>query len=910
MQPSEHFSEETRVDDECASASRTLLAGEMTPRQLMADYFREIEMMLDQSGTCIWMNCAAEELSGYSVETLRALNLEEGISVLVAEEDHEVVRSAVSDALLKRRKSLLDLRFFPSEGGMRHCHVSFIPVLNAAGWVEGVQIRGFDLTAWENASDEVRELVSQQRIVLDSLPHISLMVGLDFRIFYSNQSARTAGVEPGDHVWTALGIDSDSSGTGPGGVSERLLECFHECVKEKSVRKIQNISYRLGLCDLMFAPCGREAFFLYVLDVTAERAAAKALDRVEKHSRLIMEVILQGILQVEPDGRIVFANPAAQQLSGYSDIEIGKVSFQMLFAGGASLIETRYETLSSGEPVVCEDTLICSDHHCVPVLLSLAPVIDNEGRFQGFITSVVDISQRKKNEVERARLSAAVTQTDEAIVIVEESSRMVYVNPAFERLTGYSEEEVLGKTLDILRCEEPGDAGCQQLWAAISEGRAWSGRLPARRKDGRYYTEQCVVSPVYDPNNGPVCFVLFKRDISEQVKKEEQYRHLQKMDALGRLAGGVAHDFNNLLQGIFGLCDVMLMNAVDPQEFEQCVKDIREEARRGSDLTRQLLAFSRKERQTFSLVDLNTIVSEQRKMLKRLIGKHIKLVLDIHEDGARVSAVPAQMEQVLMNLCVNAKDAMPDGGVLKIGTEVVEMDGTAVPDHPELGNGHYVCLSVEDSGVGMDKKVLDRLFEPFFTTKPKDKGTGLGLSLVFSIVDRHGGWISTDSRVGEGTVFRVFFPQADAVEGAADGEPERGKDICSSRGGGAYVLLIDDDPLVRKFSIRALEKSGFRVACAENADQARQFFDRDKDRFDLIFSDIVLPGKNGYDLVREFALEKPDLPIILCSGFHESIVSVDKIREEGLSFLQKPFSVQEMLETLVLALGRTGKERG
>lgn len=878
-------------------AEKELPVMQLTPQHLMADYFREVEMMLDRSGQVVWMNRAAQELIGYTVESLRESTGGGNLSVLVEEEDQAPVRAAFYAARDERQKRMLDIRFLLRDGSVRRCHVCFIPVSNSTGRVDGVQVRGFDLTAWDHASEEVRELVAQQRILLDSLPHISLMVGGDYQIFFSNQAGRAAGLEPGGQLWEALGILSGRDNLGA-----RVDEASRLCLQSRMPQKIKDVPYRLGLCDLMIAPCGRESFFVYVMDVTAERTAAEALDRVEKHSRLIMEVILQGILQVETDGRIIFANPAALQLSGYSGVEIAQVSFQMLFAGGASLIETRQKALASGEPVVCEETLICNDHRCVPVLLSLAPVIDSQGECQGFITSVVDISQRKKNEEERARLSAAVTQTDEAILIVEESNRVVYVNPAFERLTGYSEEEVIGKSLDFYKSNEHEDAAYREMRTAISEGRAWSGRVNGERKGGASYVEHCVVSPVYDPQDGQTCFVLFKRDISDHVKKDEQYRHLQKMNALGRLAGGVAHDFNNLLQGIFGLCDVMLMHVVDPHEYEQCVREIREEARRGSELARQLLAFSRKERQTFTPVNLNQIVEEQRKMLKRLIGRNIKLVLDLDEEIGPISAVPAQMEQVLMNLCVNAKDAMPKGGVLTLSSSVVDASEVTAPERAGNELGQYVCLSVRDTGIGMDAEVLDHLFEPFFTTKPKDQGTGLGLSLVFGIVDQHGGWVVADSQPGEGSVFRVCLPLADVEPGSPD-ECKLGNDqLCERTGQGEYVLLIDDDPMVRKCSIRALEKAGFHVACAENGQQARRFFERDKDKIDLLFTDIIMPGQNGYELAREFVEEKPDLPVILCSGYHESVVSAEQLRIDGFRFLQKPFSVREMLDVVKASL--------
>ncbi len=247
--------------------------------------------------------------------------------------------------------------------------------------------------------------------------------------------------------------------------------------------------------------------------------------------------------------------------------------------------------------------------------------------------------------------------------------------------------------------------------------------------------------------------------------EEEQFRHLQKMTALGRLAGGVAHDFNNILQGIFGLCDMVLMGGVDAEEQLQCVQDIRDEAHRGGELTRQLLSFSRNDAEVFSAVDLFQLISVQQKMLQRLLGKQVHLDFSESTPVPLVSAVASQIEQVVMNLCVNARDAMPDGGRVGLVLSEVCFDERTVPDVPGASAGRYVCVCVSDVGTGMSDDVRERLFEPFFTTKERDKGTGLGLAMVFDIVEKHRGWMEVSSVVGQGSVFSLFFPVADSSEG-------------------------------------------------------------------------------------------------------------------------------------------------
>ena len=623
-----------------------------------------------------------------------------------------------------------------------------------------------------------------------------------------------------------------------------------------------------------------------------DAARVIALERSAMHSRLITEVVLQGVFQVDTQEQIVFANSAGQELCGYSGDQVNHRSILTFFPDDKALFKSVREQFASGQPLVRETHLLHKNGACLPVLLSLVPLVGDDGQYLGMICTAMDISQRKKAEEEAQLLSMAINQADESIVISEESGRVLYANQAFERLCGYCREEIVGKTLRVLRSGKQNAAYYEEMWSTILSGKTWSGQLINKRKDGSLYSEYCVISPVRDPVSDRVYFVSFKRDVSWEDEWDRQRQSAHKMRTLGLLAGGVAHDFRNVLQGILGLCDLMQMGIVGPTEMEQCVRDIRAETVRGSELTRDLIAFMRDEPQGFSAVDLDVLVNGLQKTLSRLFGQRVELVCHAESAGKLVLAVASQLEQVIMNLCLNARDALPTGGVVMMSTYPVCLSVEEMQDCPQAREGEYVCLSVSDSGEGMTDEVQEQLFKPLFTTKPKGKGTGLGLSLVQDIVNKHRGWISVDSDLGVGTTFKVFLPVVGSGSVSLPMEPARASRLL---GECKHVLLVEDDPVSRSALIRLFEKHNFRVSCAESSVQAQEFFEREKGSFDLLVSDIVLPGQNGYELACEFVERNSALPVILCSGYHDEVVDIESIRSAGFRFLNKPFDLQELL---------------
>jgi PAS domain S-box-containing protein len=409
--------------------------------------------------------------------------------------------------------------------------------------------------------------------------------------------------------------------------------------------------------------------------------------------------------------------------------------------------------------------------------------------------------ERKRAEAERMRLMTAIEQAAEGLVITDADATIQYVNPAFSAMTGYSREEVIGKNPRILKSGKQDAAFYVSLWATLLGGQVWRGEMINRRKDGSLYTEKMSITPVHDEHGKMTHIVAVKEDITARKLLEEQFRQAQKMEAVGRLAAGVAHDFNNLLTIIVGYSDVMLDQFGADNPLRGYTTEIKDAGERAAGLTRQLLTFSRQQVLALQIVDLNALITNLTKLLKRLIGEDIELVFNPGSRTATVKADPGLIEQVLMNLAVNSRDAMPSGGKVTIETSHVQMDEAFSTTHFSMPAGPYVMLAVSDTGCGMDKDTQNHIFEPFFTTKETGKGTGLGLATVYGIVKQSEGHIWVYSEPGVGTTFKVYLP---AVMGA----PAAVEESAASTGGSETVLLVEDDASVRGLAKMVLEARG------------------------------------------------------------------------------------------------------
>jgi nitrogen-specific signal transduction histidine kinase/CheY-like chemotaxis protein len=394
-------------------------------------------------------------------------------------------------------------------------------------------------------------------------------------------------------------------------------------------------------------------------------------------------------------------------------------------------------------------------------------------------------------------------------------------------------------------------------------------------------------------------------DVTERTELQAQLTQAQKMESVGRLAGGVAHDFNNLLTVINGTAELAMGGLNEGDPLREDLDAIRQAGRRATELTRQLLAFSRKQVLQPAVLDLNAVITNMQKMLTRLIGEDVALAFAPMKGLGRVRADPGQIEQVLLNLAINARDAMPNGGTLRIATANVDLDETHADLRPPVVAGRYVMVSVSDTGTGMDEATQGRIFEPFFTTKGAGKGTGLGLSTVYGIVTQSGGHIGVASEAGKGTTFRIHLPRVDAAEaGGLTPKAYRRTQGSRAEGGSETILLVEDDKALRRLAGRALQAAGYKVLAAANGREALLLLERYAGPVHLVFTDVVMPGMSGWDLADRLRETRPDLRVLFSSGYSDEMIRDPRVLDDPANFLGKPYTVAALTAKVREVLSR------
>ncbi|MFZ2490718.1 MAG: PAS domain S-box protein [Thermoanaerobaculia bacterium] len=488
----------------------------------------------------------------------------------------------------------------------------------------------------------------------------------------------------------------------------------------------------------------------------------------------------------------------------------------------------------------------------------------------------LQVVETKRSDEAHRRLATVVEQAAETIVITDLDGTIVYVNPAFERISGYTEEEAIGQNPGILASGKHTAEFYQQLWATIGAGGVWHGHFTNRRKDGGLYDEEATISPVRDASGTIINYVAIKRDVSAVIALEEQLRHAQKIEAIGTLAGGVAHDFNNLLQAMLSVVQLLKRKSVEPRDVAHLTQ-LEKTIRRGSSLTQQLLLFARRETSKSATLDLNHLLRDLRDFFHRITPANIHLSIEPANAPCWISADRGQVEQVVMNLAVNAIDAMPEGGALSIATGC---------------DDHTAWLEVSDTGTGIPQTIRDRIFEPFFTTKEPGKGTGLGLSVAYGIVTAHAGTIGVDCPAGGGTVFRVELPlQSVAVHPSPAPLEEE-----LPSGSGERVLLVEDDPAAREGLAGLLEILGYAVVAVGSGEEALGIDGAVP--FSVVLSDYMLPGIPGIEVVCGLRERWPDIKAILMSGYAPQGTIEAAVAAKEVRFLQKPFDMAALGRTL------------
>jgi PAS domain S-box-containing protein len=607
---------------------------------------------------------------------------------------------------------------------------------------------------------------------------------------------------------------------------------------------------------------------------------------------------------VDRQDRALCVNPAFQAMFGYESGELLGESIEALIAPAASHAESRWiaESVSRGETITIESHRKRRDGNWIEVSILSAPLIA-EGKHVGSYSIYRDISQHGQAalnaEHSEARYRSLVQCSAYGIYRSTAEGKFLDVNPALIAMLGY---ESAGEVLRLDPRKDIFVNGEEQarLIDEFRRTRRMDGsEVRWKRKNGSAITVRISGKAVSHGDEATGTMEAIAEDVTERRALEEQFRQAQKMEAVGRLAGGVAHDFNNLLMVIGGYAEVILEGLDAAHPLHAKARAIQQASDRATTLTRQLLAFSRKQLLELKVVDVNAIVEDMERLLRPLIGENIELVTQLSPDTTHTRADAGQLEQVLMNLVVNAKDAMPDGGRIAIRTRNITLDDAPQGDKTFIRPGDYVMISVSDNGIGMDKETQSRIFEPFFTTKEKGKGTGLGLSTVYGIAKQSGGYLMVESEPGCGATFVIYLPRVeDATESRSALPPSR-----TPAGGSETVLLVEDEESVRQLVRETLEARGYRVLEAENGEAGLTVAARYEKPIDLVITDVVMPELGGRELAQRLIKTRPQIKVLYLSGYTEDAIVSEGTIDTGNAFLQKPFTLQNLARKVREVLG-------
>ena len=878
----------------------------------LSRFANDIILMMDDHGRILEANDRAVTTYGYSRDEL--------LGMTVSELRHPSSKSDFARQWkeVSERGSLLfeclhqtrGGRAFPVEVSTRLIHV------------EENQFRQSivrDISERKALDEKLRRMLDAHSAVIESSAAAIVSVTPDFRVTTWNKAAERI------FGWTAEETLGGPWLFVPPDRSENARRLYERAMRGEVISGTpgwgQCKDGRIITLSISAAPLhdpdGRgTGIVLNFLDTTDQTTAEEALRRNEALYRATFDQAVVGINFVSLDGRFLRANPRYCEITGYSEKELMQLRFQdVTFPEDRQGDRERTERLMNGE----EDTqsyrkrYVRKDGSIVWVQVASSLLRLPSGEPLHFVGVVEDVTeQMRAGEAQRQseeRFRCLVENAPEGI-LVEHDRRIRYVNPAAVKLFGAaSAAEMLGR--DFLELASPEDRA-----AVVERSEAVRRQVPAPpmersylRIDGTPFPVEVSAAPIeYDQQPAALVFL---RDISERKQTEAEKRRLeeqllqvQKLESLGRLAGGVAHDFNNHLTVITGYCD-MLLAGMEPGADREEVEEIRAAGQRAGTLTQQLLAFSRKQIAERKPLHLNEVVSESGKMLGRLIGEQAEIVISLDPSLGLVVADRGQIVQILMNLVINARDAMPSGGRIFIETANADLDRNASLPFKNAAPGSYAMLSVADTGVGMSEETLQHVFEPFFTTKGMGLGTGLGLSTVYGIVRQSDGWIHVDSRPGEGSRFRIYLPRVAGVEAL----PEHRAAPAEVPGGVETVLVAEDQPEVRRLAMRILQSNGYQLLEASSGPEALELSRRHAGPIDLLVTDVIMPEMTGRELATRLRQSRPEIKVLYVSGYTADIIGREGVLDAEVAYLPKPFTPAQLSLKVREVLGQSKTPR-
>jgi two-component system cell cycle sensor histidine kinase/response regulator CckA len=852
----------------------------------------EMACLFDDKGSLIHWNSNIETQLGYTHQELAGIGVMGTIAEHVRDNAATAIAAISVDGKIKFESVLV------AKDGTQ------IPCLLTGGRIifnDRVSILGLavDLRELRTAEQALRSSQENYRSLISSIPEVVWKTDAHGNvIFVSDQIERvlcysaSEFYERGDSIWFNS-VHTDDK--------EMVRKAFEALIRDgtpydlecRAQRKNGEWFWAHDRATATIDSTGTRLVTGLLSDITDRKKDEEAREMLAS----IVELSQDAIIARNLNGIITSWNRAAERMYGYSAAEaLGQHASLLVPPEKLSELEAIVERTEDGQAIEnLETQRLTKEGKIIDVSVSISAMKDARGRFAGASTIARDITLRKRAEEQLQLQSAALEAAANAILITDSEGRIVWANSAFTTLTGYSREEILGKNPRVLKSGEQPKNYYAEMWSTISSGQVWQGEIINRRKDGTIYTEDMTITPLA-ANAGHQTnkyYIAIKQDVTERRTLQKQLQQAQKMEAVGRLAGGVAHDFNNMLGVISGYSELLKLQGNLDEKALHYSEEIHVAAKRAASLTQQLLAFSRKQIIQPRVVELNDLVKNLGNMLRRLIGDDIELALKFSCSDSRVKVDPGQIEQVIMNLAVNSRDAMPEGGKLTIESSMCDLDESYAIHHKPVIPGRYIQLSISDTGTGMDQNTMSHIFEPFFTTKELGRGTGLGLSIVYGIVKQSGGYIWAYSELGNGTTFRLYFPFRATPAARPIIQP-----LIESTRGSETILLVEDDANLRSLIIEFLGGLGYNVIQCENGTAALAFTSKQAAPIHGLITDIMMPGMDGRELADRLITRFPELKVLYISGYtHDSSVQTRTLYE-GEAFMQKPFSLSDLSRTL------------
>ena len=636
----------------------------------------------------------------------------------------------------------------------------------------------------------------------------------------------------------------------------------------------------------------------FIWDRTEKTLIEAAQIRSEQRYRDLYDNNRDGIVVYDLEGKIIECNPVFLEMSGYKLSEITKLTNNDItpkkwVKTDVNIVQS--QTLKRGYSEIYEKEYIHKNKEIFPVELRTYLMRDDNGKPEGFWAIIRDISERKKIEAEMNMLVHTIKSVREAVSVTDLDDNILFVNEAFIKIYGYSEEELIGKNISLIRSPNNEHDMVKRIHPETIE-KGWIGELINRRKNGEEFPVYLSTSVIRDDDKNPIALVGIASDLTERKIIEAQLRQSQKMDAVGKLAGGIAHDFNNILSIINGYSDLALQEIDDSHKLYKKLSQVRNAGEKASILVKQLLAFSRKQIIETKIVNINKLISDWNSVFIRLIGEDIETQIDLDRDIGLIKADPNQLEQVFVNIILNARDAInqktdiASEKQVKIQTRNVRLNKKFTDRHKGSNSGHYIEISISDTGIGIPNGTKDKIFEPFFTTKEEGKGTGLGLSMVYGIVKQNNGSIYVDSKQDKGTTFRIYWPIVESEISETGVKRIKEKIV----GGNETILIVEDESEVRDVASETLQSVGYKIFEAANGIEALDYIKHNGSKLSLVITDVIMPGMGGKELAENIKKIRPDLKVLFTSGYtDQKIIQSDKLKSD-INFLHKPYSIHEL----------------